>query len=106
MAKVVVTFEDIANPDDPTNFGVRLSVETDRDGDSDALRTVPVTPSMLFGLTVKRIYERHVLENLIGFVCQDIMRNAGLSSRQMKACEETAMKACEEATVVDEKVIS
>lgn len=73
MAKVVVTFEDIPSPDDPTQIGVRLDMNTDRNGEPPQLAGAP-TPAMLFGLAVKRIYQQRVLENLIVFVCQDVLR--------------------------------
>lgn len=90
MAKVVIVFEDSVSPDNPTQVGVRLSIDIDRSGDTPQLAAAPATPAMLFGLTVKRTYEQHVLENLIGFVCQDVMRAAGLMPPQMAEAEETA----------------
>jgi hypothetical protein len=90
LAKVVLIFEDIVAPGDPTQVGVRLSIDTDRSGDTGQLVSVPATPAMLFGLTVKRTYEQHVLENLIGFVCQDVMRAAGLTPPQMVEAAEKA----------------
>jgi hypothetical protein len=95
LAKIVLSFEDIPSPDDPTQVGVRFHVETDRTMDPAELQRFPATPAMLFALTITRLYHSGGVEPLIGFVCRDVMTNVGMSPQQIADAEAAGHKACE-----------
>lgn len=97
MAKIVITFEDIVELVESglPQVSVKAAINVDRGGDPEELNKFPATPAMLFGLTAKRLYEVGIIERMIGFVCRDIMTNAGLSFEQQAAAEEAGRKACE-----------
>lgn len=79
-----MTFEDVPNPDDPTQVGVRLVGNIDRADDTETLAKYPATPSMLFATTMMRLFHAGVVDRMIGFVCRDIMSQAGVSLEEQE----------------------
>jgi hypothetical protein len=83
LSKVIVTFEDVLNPENPGQVAVRFKVSADRSGDDvNGLDKFPATPSMLFGMTIARMFEAGAIDTMIGFVCRDIMNSSNLSSEE------------------------
>lgn len=91
MAKVTLTFNDeIA--DNGTAVQVKLDVGLDRDNEAPEIAKQILTPAMVAGKTVARLFQNDVIGNLGGYVCADMFQKA-----RMERMAEIAQQQAEAA---------
>jgi hypothetical protein len=87
LAKVVLTFEDQFDPNNHDRCGVKFTLHNDRSDDPPQLAPLPATPAMLYAMTAARCYQEGVFDSLMKFVCQDLLRQSGLTLPQIEEAE-------------------